>query len=227
VAMETTTQDIIQETIEEINKTADAYPGAVVIHNLQDLKILYMSARAIEGLQIPWEEIQNISFEDYHKTYFNPEDAAEYFPKIQEMLKKNSPHEMVSFFQQVRTSKAGEWEWYLTSMKVLLNDEDGMPLLTISFAIPIDPKDHVTNKVNRLLEENNFLRSHLSKFSSLGKREKEILKLVANGRSNFEISEELFISERTVETHRKNIKRKLKIKTVYDLQQYARAFDLI
>lgn len=225
--METTTQDIIQESIEEIRKTADAYPGAVVIHNIQELKIVYMSARAIEGLQIPWEEIRNISFEDYHKTYFNPDDAGDYFPKIQEMLKVNSPHDMVSFFQQVRTSETGEWEWYLTSMKVLTNDEEGLPLLTISFAIPIDPKDHVTKKVNRLLEDNNFLRSHYTQFSKLSKREREILKHVASGKTSGDISNELFISEMTVETHRKNIKRKLNVRSTVEIQQYARAFDLI
>ncbi|RYF86607.1 MAG: response regulator transcription factor, partial [Chitinophagaceae bacterium] len=36
-------------------------------------------------------------------------------------------------------------------------------------------------------------------------REIEIIKLIENERSNKEISEQLFISERTVETHRKNI----------------------
>lgn len=225
--MEISTVNTIQKTIEEISKTADAYPGAVVIHNIQELRIIYMSGRALEGLQIHWEEIRNISFEDYHKTYFNPEDAAVYFPKIREMLEKNSSHEMVSFFQQVRTSETGEWEWYLTSMKVLMNDEAGMPLLTISFAIPIDPKDHVTNKVNRLLEDNNFLRSHYTQFSKLSKREREILQHLAIGKTNGDISNELFISEMTVETHRKNIKRKLNVKSIVEIQQYARAFDLI
>lgn len=220
-------QKRIKEKIDEVSKTADDYPGAVVIHNIQELKIIYMSHRAINGLNKSWEEIRNISFEDYHKTYFNPEDADDYFPKIQEMLKNNTPHDMVSFFQQVRTAETGDWEWYLTSMKVLMNDDKGEPLLTISFAIAIDPKNHVTNKVNRLLEENTFLRTHYVRFSKLGDREKEVLKLVSNGKSSTEIAEELFISEQTVETHRKNIKRKLNIKTTFDLQQYARAFDLI
>lgn len=220
-------QNRIEEKIQEIDKTADDYPGAVVIHDIQNLRILYMSGRAIRRLKKPWEEIKNVSIEEYHRRYFNPEDAKAYFPKIQSMLNGDHEHEVISFFQQVRTAENGEWEWYLTSMRVLLHDDAEKPLLTISFAIPIDPKNHVTNKVNRLLEENTFLRKHMERYGTLSKREKEILRLVAVGKSNTEVSEDLFISELTVRTHRKNIYKKLDIKTTFDLQQYARAFDLI
>jgi len=52
-------------------------------------------------------------------------------------------------------------------------------------------------------------------------REREVLKLVAEGKSNKEISELLFISIRTVENHRANIMNKLKIKKTADLIRYA------
>jgi two-component system nitrate/nitrite response regulator NarL len=42
------------------------------------------------------------------------------------------------------------------------------------------------------------------------------------GKSNKEISEELFISARTADTHRTNIKRKLKLSTLSQLMQYAK-----
>jgi len=51
-------------------------------------------------------------------------------------------------------------------------------------------------------------------------REKEILKLIAQGKSNKEISELLFISIRTVENHRANIMKKLKFKKTADLVRY-------
>ena len=52
-------------------------------------------------------------------------------------------------------------------------------------------------------------------------REKEILRLVADEKSNQDIAEALFISERTVETHRKNILTKTTCKSVIGLIQYA------
>lgn len=45
--------------------------------------------------------------------------------------------------------------------------------------------------------------------SNLTKREIQIIQEVAGGFSSKEIASRLFISERTVETHRKNIKNKL------------------
>ncbi len=52
-------------------------------------------------------------------------------------------------------------------------------------------------------------------------REREITKLIAEGRSSKEISELLFISSRTVQHHRANILRKLNIKRTADLVKYA------
>jgi two-component system, NarL family, nitrate/nitrite response regulator NarL len=55
----------------------------------------------------------------------------------------------------------------------------------------------------------------------LSERELEILKLVAEEYSNKEIAEKLFISERTVESHRSNILTKTGTKTVIGLIKYA------
>lgn len=52
-------------------------------------------------------------------------------------------------------------------------------------------------------------------------REKEIIQLIAKEYSNARIAETLFISERTVESHRKNIFRKANTKTVVGLIKFA------
>ncbi|MFK5857639.1 MAG: response regulator transcription factor [Bacteroidota bacterium] len=56
---------------------------------------------------------------------------------------------------------------------------------------------------------------------NLSKREMEILKLFAEGISNRIIAEKLFISVRTVETHKTNIMKKIGIKTTVDLVKFA------
>lgn len=55
----------------------------------------------------------------------------------------------------------------------------------------------------------------------LTKRQKEILALVAQGKTSREISEELFIGIHTVDTHRKNMMRILGIKGKGELLRYA------
>ncbi len=55
----------------------------------------------------------------------------------------------------------------------------------------------------------------------LTNREKEILKLIAEGYTSHEISKILFISPRTVDTHRSNLMQKLEIKNTAGLVRYA------
>jgi two-component system response regulator NreC len=52
-------------------------------------------------------------------------------------------------------------------------------------------------------------------------REQEILKLLALGHTNGEIAEQLFLSRRTIETHRASIQRKLDLSTRAELTRYA------
>ena len=63
--------------------------------------------------------------------------------------------------------------------------------------------------------------------SSLTKREVEILKLVAQQYSTREIGDELHISESTVETHRKNLMKKVKVKNSVGLAIFALKNEVI
>lgn len=63
--------------------------------------------------------------------------------------------------------------------------------------------------------------------AALSKRELEILKLFAEGKSSREISESLFISIKTVGTHKQHILKKLKLKTNADMVKYALKQGLI
>jgi DNA-binding NarL/FixJ family response regulator len=58
-------------------------------------------------------------------------------------------------------------------------------------------------------------------------REREVLKLIFDDMTNKEIGEKLFISERTVETHRKNIYQKTKTTTIVGLLKFALENNLI
>ncbi len=55
----------------------------------------------------------------------------------------------------------------------------------------------------------------------LTRREKEILQLVVKGRTTLEIANQLKLSKFTIDTHRKNIHKKLNIKTTAGLVNYA------
>ena len=61
----------------------------------------------------------------------------------------------------------------------------------------------------------------------LTEREREILKLIAEGFSNGEIADRLVISPSTVHSHRANLMRKLELGSRHELVQYARQKGLI
>lgn len=63
--------------------------------------------------------------------------------------------------------------------------------------------------------------------SDLSPRETEIIKLIVRDFSTKQIAEVLFISEKTVETHRKNILRKTDCSTIVSLVNYAHAHSLV
>jgi len=55
----------------------------------------------------------------------------------------------------------------------------------------------------------------------LSEREVDVLRLIALGHTNAEIAEQLYLSVRTVETHRAHIQQKLRLTTRAELVQYA------
>jgi two-component system NarL family response regulator len=60
-----------------------------------------------------------------------------------------------------------------------------------------------------------------SVYTVLGSREREVLQLLAEGCSSPEIARRLHISASTVETHRRNIMRKLNLHSIAELTKYA------
>lgn len=220
-------QEKIDEKVRTIAAVADELPGVIIIHNVQTERAQYMSRHGLATLGLTMEELKSLTFEEYFSTYFNDEDAKDYVSKLLNLLKNNNDQDIISYFQQVRPSKNEDYAWHFSTTKILMREDQGAPLLVITMAYPVDPQHHITSKVSRLLEENNFLRKNYAKFDQLTNREKEILAFTALGKSSSEMAGALFISQSTAETHRRNIKKKLNADSIYDLSMYARAFDLI
>lgn len=85
-------------------------------------------------------------------------------------------------------------------------------------------KMYLSNDINAMLVKSLYEPDEGKLLTS---REREILQLISKEYSNKDIAEELFISERTVETHRKNIFRKTKTNSIVGLIKFAYANNLI
>jgi DNA-binding CsgD family transcriptional regulator len=78
-----------------------------------------------------------------------------------------------------------------------------------------------------VIGRNNEKEERISSKNKLTIREQEVLKMVAQGLTNKDIAEHLYISLHTVISHRKNITEKLGIKSISGLTVYAVMNNLI
>lgn len=217
----------IEEKIKGIIEISNTIPGVIIIHDLRDFSVVWMCEKGLNQIGATLEEVRNLTNDEYHLRYFNEEDSKDYVPKLLQLLEDNDMEKTCTFFQQVRFKENEDWRWHITSTRILAQDILGKPLLSFSISFSIVDMHKMTSKAERILSENNFLKKNYLAFSKLGKREKEVLKHIVLGKSTQEISQLLFISPATVDTHRKNIRQKLKVTNSYDLTVFAQAFDLI
>jgi two-component system, NarL family, response regulator NreC len=133
-------------------------------------------------------------------------------------------------------------ERVVSQLNLLLNSfENSEKIITIGLYRPDTPTNigsrfrHKLNigseKHELLLQFKSIVKPILKDESkedfSLTEREKNILRMVSLGYTSIEIADKLFLSIHTVNTHRKNILKKLGIKTVSGLMVYALMNEII
>ncbi len=88
----------------------------------------------------------------------------------------------------------------------------------------VTEKVYLSPDISGVVVENYVRRSpkpESSAFSLLSDREREVLQLLAEGKTAKEIADQLHVSIKTVETHRTNIMAKLNIHRIAELTKYA------
>ena len=85
--------------------------------------------------------------------------------------------------------------------------------------------NQVSIKLLEFKEEQKHIIDHANQI--LTKREIEVLKLIAMEMTNEEIARQLFVSKRTVDTHRQNLVNKLQVKNTVGLVKVAYRMNLV
>jgi DNA-binding NarL/FixJ family response regulator len=105
----------------------------------------------------------------------------------------------------------------------VLKSDAGRVLVTAVEAL-LDGRPFFTSKIGQLVLD-GYLRGAPvetdSSMPALSSREREIVQLLAEGRSNKEVARVLGISVKTAETHRSNIMRKMEFGSLADLIRFA------
>jgi len=101
------------------------------------------------------------------------------------------------------------------TLKGVISSDTGIELFKKALRSINDGQVWLSNTLTSLLLNNkNLKKSGRIEFTD---KEKNIIQLICEGRSNREIAREIFVSEQTVKTHLNRIYRKLNIKNRYQL----------
>ncbi len=106
----------------------------------------------------------------------------------------------------------------------LLKSDAGRHLLSAIESV-LDGRHYFSSQISEVLFESfqrrNLPHARVAEGASPTSREREIIQLLAEGSSNKEVAAALGISEKTVETHRAAIMRKLGLHSIGELVRYA------
>jgi DNA-binding CsgD family transcriptional regulator len=163
-----------------------------------------------------------------HQHFLEPlseDDQQELALQIAGFLNKQDEEAVYSFFWGDSKTADFEAKWYVSSASLKKN-ENGTLQKIVVFTYDLELLGEDKEKLYQVIKDMDFLKNNYNKVSLLTKRETEIMGLLAMGKTSVEIGFKLFISEHTVNTHRKNINKKLEIKTLADLMKFATIFDL-
>jgi DNA-binding NarL/FixJ family response regulator len=138
-------------------------------------------------------------------------------------LKRTSPHVKILMLTMHRDEELLYHAVSAAAEGYLLKDDSDTALVSAIKTIR-QGKIYVSPFFSKELPENwveRIRRDRRHPFEGLTTREREVLKLVAEGKSSREIANLLFISSRTVENHRANVMNKLGVSKTADLVKYA------
>lgn len=107
----------------------------------------------------------------------------------------------------------------------LIKNADETELITAIESVALGKK-YFNSQISQLMIGNMALQGEAS-HKKLSDREMEVLELVSEGRTTKEIADQLFVSARTVDTHRVNMMKKLNVQNTAELIKKAAHLKLI
>ncbi len=131
----------------------------------------------------------------------------ERFPQVR-MLALSAEEEETTLLQLAQSGVTG-----------FVSKSSGMDELATAIQTIINGKSYFPIQIHEQLRKRN-LDERKSDISKLTDREWEILAYIASGLTNKEIGGHLFISPRTVETHKRNLIQKLQAKNTIELVKF-------
>jgi len=192
----------------------DLLPAVVYINELQkpgdplSCRNIWTNKTGLDAVGYSQEEITQMGHR-YFQEIIHPDDL-EILSIPRERQSGDTSISVTTCLQRVRYKDQSEYHWSYGHGVTISTFDDGSSRQLLVVAMDI------TNQLVAALKEIKRLKSSL-KLCVFTAREKEILKLIAHGKTDKDISTQLFISIKTAKKHRTNIIRKAEVKNTAEL----------
>jgi RNA polymerase sigma factor (sigma-70 family) len=195
----------------------------VMLGNQLDMEVVGIAANGREAIRLVDEVEPDVALMDISMPELNGIEA------IQQMLPRHphlnvvvlSIHETKPYVY--RTLKAG-------AKGYLIKETAGLEVLDAVRAVHRGER-YLSQRIADLLTEASFrnleISLEISRLETLSSREREILQLVAEGKTSQQIAESLSISPKTVDTYRSRLMRKIGVEDVAGLVRFAIQYGVI
>lgn len=136
---------------------------------------------------------------------------------LSKIIRKDYPHTKVIFLTMYHPGALAKENLYTPFAHGYVLKNSGSAILSEAIERVYSGATYLDPRLKDLVQlpPTDFIPSPVK----LSGREKQIIKLVLQGKGNREIAEQLFLSELTIKTHRKNINQKLEVKNAVELVQ--------
>ncbi len=197
-------------------KIINRLDAIILILDFNNSKIVYANSQYEKVTGYPAAMQAEFDIDELRSRY-HPEDRC-YPDEAVEYLLGNPDGSFTAFYRFLHAG--GHYLWLFSSSQVfrLLPEEDIFEIITVSldFTGPVKYEKSMKSFVKDQLRGLNN-----TEVSKISKRELEVLKLYAAGFNTREVAAKLNISHHTVNNHRKNMFKKLGLKNLAALVNFA------
>lgn len=201
-----------------VGYTSPRYPGFYHVHHISDYSVQHMDEHTCSEFNASLDQIRALGA-SFQELVTHPEDLPRVRGLLQSLLDRGDENEVLAYFVRIKLRKE-EVEGYnlvITSVRLNLEDQTFVSLSNTVDQLPVFSKK-ISNALNASFDTKNYAKMYLS----LTSREKEIFEMLTQSKSVKQIAEILTRSPRTVEQHKKNIYKKMKVNSLAQIIHIAK-----
>lgn len=197
-------------------KIISSLDAVVLILDLEQLKLVWANDYYHQLLGYDTQYDIPLDKEDLLLLY-HPEDK-DYFVQMKRAITEQPgvPHTAFYRFRH----RDGHYLWLFTANRLFRADAEGDLLEVVAVSIDFSGPVSYPKNIRRFMQEKLHELNH-DKVALITRRERQILRLLANGKKTREIADNLGLSYHTVNNHRKNMLKKLDMRKLSSLVNFA------